>query len=140
MQVRGLRGALNANSVSGDVAATGAITKAAIDTVAGSVLVDSSGPVHAVNINTVGGNATLRLDEALAANYVARTVSGRVQVDGVVRSGSGATNYTGSTGELSGNFVDVRTNSVSGDLTVLRRDALETVDQPVEALESEEGR
>ncbi len=55
-------------------------------------------------------------------NVVARSVSGRVQVDGVVRSGSGPTNYSGSTGELSGMFADIRTNSVSGDLTILRRD------------------
>ena len=50
--------------------------------------------------------------------------AGRVLVDGVVRSGQGTgptTNYTGSAGELSGTFVDVRVNSVSGDITVLRR-------------------
>jgi hypothetical protein len=121
VQVRELRGAFSANSVSGDVAATGSITKASVDTVSGSVLVDSTGPIHAINVNTVGGNATIRLDEDLAANYVVRTVSGRIQIDGVVRSGSGPTNHSGSTGELSGTFVDVRTNSVSGDLTVLRR-------------------
>jgi hypothetical protein len=50
-------------------------------------------------------------------------VSGRVVVDGVVRSGNGfTTSYTGSTGELSGRFADIRTNSVSGDLTVMRHD------------------
>ena len=133
VQVRELRGALTANSVSGDVAATGEITKTSVDTVSGSVLVDSSGPIHAINVNTVSGNATVRLDEGLAANYVARTVSGRVQVDGVVRSGSGPTNYSGSSGELAGNFVDVRTNAVSGDLTVLRRPALASSESPAVA-------
>lgn len=121
VQVRGLVGALSANSVSGDVAATGEIRKASVDTVSGSVLVDSGGDVHAINLNTVSGNATVRLDDGLAANYVSRSVSGRVLVDGTMRSGKGTTNFTGSTGELSGSFVDVRTNSVSGDLTVLRR-------------------
>ncbi|MFG6475510.1 DUF4097 domain-containing protein [Microbacterium sp. P06] len=130
VQVRELRGTLSANSVSGDIAATGAITKTSADTVSGSVLVDSTGPVHAININTVSGNATVRLDEGLAANYVARTVSGRVQADGIVRSGTGPTNYTGSSGELSGNFVDVRTNAVSGDLTVLRRPAISSTTAP----------
>ena len=124
VQVRGLVGALSANSVSGDVAATGTIRKAAIDTVSGAMLVDSAGPIHGVNLNTVSGSTTVRIDESLPANYVLRSVSGRVLVDGVVRSGQGAgptTNYAGSAGELSGTFVDVRVNSVSGDITVLRR-------------------
>jgi hypothetical protein len=121
VQIRALDGALSANSVSGDVAATGAIRKASIDTVSGAMLVDSTGRVHAVNLNTVSGDATVRIDESLPANYVVRSVSGRVTVDGVKRSASGPTNYADSVGELSGSFVDVRANSVSGDVTVLRR-------------------
>ena len=124
VQIRELVGALSANSVSGDVAATGALRKATIDTVSGAMLVDSTGEAHQVGLNTVSGNATVRLDDGQPANYVVRSVSGRVQVDGVVRSGKGTgptTNFTGSVGELSGSFVDVRANSVSGDVTVLRR-------------------
>lgn len=120
-QLRGLVGALSANSVSGDVAATGTIRKASIDTVSGAMLVDSDGPIQAVNLNTVSGDATVRVDEGVPANYVLRTVSGRVTVDGIKRSGSSPTNYVDSVGELSGSFVDVRANSVSGDVTVLRR-------------------
>lgn len=126
VHARGLVGSLNANSVSGDVAATGELRKAAADTVSGSVLVDSTGTMQSINLNTVSGNATVRLDEGYPANYVVRSVSGRVQIDGQVRSGQGTgptTNYNGSVGELSGSFVDLRTNSVSGDLTVLRRAA-----------------
>ena len=124
VQVRELVGSLNANSVSGDVAATGALRKATIDTVSGAALVDSSGDILTVSVNTVSGNATVRLDEGYPANYVVRSVSGRVQIDGVVRSGNGSgptTNYVGSVGELSGSFADVRAHSVSGDVTVLRR-------------------
>lgn len=124
VQVRELVGALNANSVSGDVAATGTLRKAAIDTVSGAVLVDSTGEILSVGLNTVSGSSTVRLDEGYPANYVVRSVSGRVQVDGVVRRGNGAgptTNYAGSVGELSGSFADVRAHSVSGDITVLRR-------------------
>ncbi|MBD3941265.1 DUF4097 family beta strand repeat protein [Microbacterium sp. NEAU-LLC] len=124
VQVRELVGSLNANSVSGDVAATGALRKATIDTVSGAALVDSAGDILTVSVNTVSGNATVRLDEGYPANYVVRSVSGRVQIDGVVRSGNGSgptTNYTGSVGELSGSFADVRAHSVSGDVTVLRR-------------------
>ncbi|WP_248243381.1 DUF4097 family beta strand repeat-containing protein [Microbacterium kunmingense] len=123
VQVRELVGGLVANSVSGDVTATGELRKATIDTASGAMLVDSTGNLQSVNLNTVSGDATVRLDEALPANYVVRSVSGRIQIDGVVRSGRGPTGYSGSTGELSGSFVDVRANSVSGDLTVLRRAA-----------------
>ncbi|SDQ61902.1 DUF4097 family beta strand repeat-containing protein [Microbacterium sp. cf332] len=126
VQIRELAGALTAKSVSGDVAAIGTLRAADIDTVSGAMLVDSSGPIQSVTLHTVGGDATVRLDDGLPANYQVRSVSGRVLIDGAVRSGQGAgplTNFTGSTGELSGSFVDVRTNSVAGDLTVLRRPA-----------------
>ncbi|MDR6168155.1 hypothetical protein QE367_002359 [Microbacterium paludicola] len=126
VQARELTGALTAKSVSGDVSAIGTLRAADIDTVSGAMLVDSSGPIQSVTLHTVGGDATVRLDESLPANYQVRSVSGRVLIDGVVRSGQGAgplTSFAGSTGELSGSFVDVRTNSVSGDLTVLRRSA-----------------
>lgn len=126
VQARELTGALTAKSVSGDVSAIGTLRAADIDTVSGAMLVDSSGPIQSITLHTVGGDATVRLDESLPANYQVRSVSGRVLIDGVVRSGQGAgplTSFAGSTGELSGSFVDVRTNSVSGDLTVLRRAA-----------------
>lgn len=121
VQVRDLTGAANANSVSGDVALTGSIRKATVDTVSGNIWVDAAGAVGTINLNTVSGNSTIRLEETLPANYVLRSMNGRMLVDGVDRGNSGPTNYTGSTGELAGSFVDVRSNSVSGDTTVLRR-------------------
>ncbi|MFT4157319.1 MAG: DUF4097 family beta strand repeat-containing protein [Microbacterium sp.] len=121
VQVRGLTGSITANSVSGDVAATGSIRKATVDSVSGATLIDATGDVNTINTNTVSGATTVRLDEALAANYVIRTMSGRILVDGVKRGSNGPSTYTGSTGELAGRFVDLRTNSVSGGVTVLRR-------------------
>ena len=124
VQVRSLTGSLNANSVSGDVAVQGSSSKTTIDTVSGDMLVDNAGDAHQISLNTVSGRSTIRLDPGLAANYVMRSVSGRVLVDGVIRSGQGTgptTNFSGSTGELSGSFVDVRVNSVSGAITLLRR-------------------
>jgi len=138
--VRELVGSLNANSVSGDVAATGALRKATIDTVSGAALVDSTGDILTVSVNTVSGNATVRLDEGYPANYVVRSVSGRVQIDGVVRSGNGSgptTNYVGSVGELSGSFADVRAHSVSGDVTVLRRATAAPAAEPASGPASE---
>lgn len=131
VQIRELVGALSANTVSGDIAATGTVRKAVIDTVSGSMLVDSTGELNEVSLNSVSGNATVRLDEGLPANYVVRSVSGRVLIDGVVRSGQGTgpmTNYAGSVGELSGMFADIRVNSVSGSVTVLRRSMIGEAD------------
>lgn len=121
VQVRDLHGAFNANSVSGDIAATGTLRRAAADTVSGNVLFDTVGPISQVNVNTVNGNATLRIPEGYPANSVVRSVSGKIVIDGTVHSGSGTTNYTGSSGTLAGQFVDIRVNTVSGDLTVLRQ-------------------
>lgn len=131
VQARHLVGALSANSVSGDIAVSGDIHRASIDTVSGAMLVDASGPISRIDLNTVSGAGTVRLDASHPANYAVRSVSGRVQIDGVLRSGQGTgplTNYTASVGELSGSFVDVRINSVSGDITVLRRAGADTSD------------
>ena len=123
IQLQGLEGALVANSISGEVAVTGDLRKVTIDTVSGAILVDAASPVDTINLNTVSGNSTVRLPESLAAKFAVRTLSGRVTIDGEDRGGSRPTNYNGSTGELAGTFVDLRSNSVSGDLTVLRRSA-----------------
>ncbi|SNU01695.1 Putative adhesin [Ruaniaceae bacterium KH17] len=121
LQLRGVDGTLTANSVSGEVTVSGALHRATIDTVSGDVFVDAEVAVGTVNVNTVSGNTAVRLGATTASNYVLRCVSGKLLVDGVLRSSSGPSNYTGSAGELGGRFVDVRVNSVSGDITVLRR-------------------
>jgi len=115
------RGDLTLNSVSGDVSLAGSVRKATVDTVSGGIWVDASGAVSTITLNTVSGNSTIRLEETLPANYVVRTMNGSTVIDGIDRGSSGPSTYSGSTGELAGSFVDVRANSVSGDLTVLRR-------------------
>lgn len=128
VQIRGLVGSVVANSVSGDVAVTGTLRKATIDTVSGSVLVDAIGDANTVNLNTVSGGVTVRLDETLPANYVLRSISGKLMVDGIQRSSGGPSNYSGQMGELAGSFVDVRANTVSGGITVLRRPQVSVAD------------
>lgn len=128
MQVRGLTGSINANSVSGDVAVTGSLRKATVDTVSGSILIDAIGDMNTINLNTVSGGTTVRLDETLPANYVLRSMTGRITVDGVERSSGGPSSYSGQAGELAGSFVDVRANSVSGGITVLRRPQVSVAD------------
>lgn len=121
VQVRELTGGVNANSVSGDVSVAGSVRKATVDTVSGGIWVDAAGAVNTITLNTVSGNSTIRLEETLPANYVVRTMNGSTVIDGIDRGSGGPSSYSGSTGELAGSFVDVRANSVSGDLTVLRR-------------------
>lgn len=128
VQVRALTGSANANSVSGDVAITGSVRKATIDTVSGAIWVDATGAVNTISLNTVAGNSTIRLEDTLPANYVVRSMSGGVMIDGIDRGNTGPTNYSGSTGELAGTFVDIRTNSVSGDTTVLRQPMITVAD------------
>jgi hypothetical protein len=123
VQARGLEGAFSANTVSGDVTVTGRIRRASVDSVSGATMLDAEGPIEAAAVNTVGGAVTVRLDEGLPANYVARSASGRIVLDGTVRSSGGPSSVNASVGELSGSFVDLRANTVSGDVTVLRRSA-----------------
>ncbi|GAA3659706.1 DUF4097 family beta strand repeat-containing protein [Microbacterium marinilacus] len=126
VQARGLDGAFSANTVSGDVTVSGRVRRASVDSVSGATIVDGEGTIDSVSINTVSGAATLRLDDGLAANYLVRSASGKIVLDGVVRSSGGPSTVNTSHGELSGTFVDVRANTVSGDVTVLRRAAAET--------------
>ena len=121
VQIHGLTGALNANSVSGDVTVTGVVRKATVDTVSGSLLVDAFGDVNTLTLNSVSGGMTVRLDETLPAKYNLRTMNGRMIVDGIDRSNGLGNGYSGSFGELAGSFVDLRANTVSGAMTVLRR-------------------
>ena len=123
LQAREVIGSLSTNSVSGDVAVTGALAAVTIDTVSGATLIDARGPVHRIGVNTVSGGTTVRLDEGYPANYVVRSVSGRVQVDGVMYSGKAGfgSAVTHTSGDTSGSFADVRVNSVSGAITVVRR-------------------
>ncbi|MBP2436426.1 DUF4097 family beta strand repeat-containing protein [Microbacterium amylolyticum] len=119
VQVRGLTGAFSSDMVSGDIAVSGEITKTDVNTVSGAVFIDAAGRISQVSLNTVSGAATLRLDDDYPANYSVRSVGGRVQIDGVSR----ARTYSGHTGALSGMFAEVRVNTVSGDVTVLRHGA-----------------
>ena len=110
-------GASRATCVSGNIAVSGEVTKTDINTVSGSVFIDAEGALQTAEFNSVSGAVTLRLDDEYPAQYSVHSISGRVQIDGVSRS----KNYSGHAGALSGMFVDMRANSVSGDVSVLRR-------------------
>lgn len=128
LSVRDHTGRINAHTVSGDVTVSGTIPKLSVDGVSGDVMADISGTPDEIAINTVSGDSTIRIPEAIGARYRANTVSGRVQLDNVVVVGSVGKGYSGTTGSLDGSWVDINVNSVSGAVSVLRSTRTATED------------
>jgi len=120
LSARNHTGRIAAHTVSGDVTATGAIGRFSVDGVSSDVMIDLSGTPDEIAVNTVTGDATIRIPEALGARYRVNTVSGKVQLDNVYVTGSAGRGYTGTAGSLDGSWVDINVNSVSGDVSVLR--------------------
>ena len=121
LSVRNHSGRVVAHTVSGDVTVAGDITRFSVDGVSGSVFVDADGAPDQIQANTVSGDLTVRIDEGLGARYRINTVSGTLQLDGSVVKGTFGRGYTSTTGSLDSTWVDVAANSVSGDVTVVRR-------------------
>lgn len=120
LSARDHTGRINAHTVSGDITATGTIPRFSADGVSADIMVDIAGTPDEIQVNTVSGDTTIRIPEALGARYRANTVSGRVQLDNVMVVGSAGKGYTATTGSLDGHWVDISVNSVSGAVSVLR--------------------
>ncbi|WP_426516515.1 DUF4097 family beta strand repeat-containing protein [Diaminobutyricibacter sp. McL0618] len=120
LSVRNHTGKISAHTVSGDVTATGAISKFSSDGVSGNVLLDITGTPDEINANTVSGDLTVRIPQAVGARYRINTVSGRMQLDSAVLHGPAGKGFSGTTGTLDGTWVDITVNSVSGDVSVFR--------------------
>ncbi|WP_431278466.1 DUF4097 family beta strand repeat-containing protein [Leifsonia poae] len=120
ISVRDHTGNISAHTVSGDVTATGAIGKFGLDGISGNVMVDIAGTPDAISSNTVSGDLTVRIPDALGARYHVNTVSGKMQLDNAFISGSPGRTQTGTAGSLNGSWVDINVNSVSGNVAVLR--------------------
>ncbi|MCX7522986.1 DUF4097 family beta strand repeat-containing protein [Microbacterium sp. STN6] len=119
ISVQGHTGRVSAHTVSGDVTASGAITRANVDSISGNVFLDITGTPGEVATNTVSGDLTLRLTGGAGCRYTLNTVSGRLQLDGVLLGSMRGKGYTGTTGSLNGSWVDIRANSVSGSVSVI---------------------
>lgn len=111
-------GDLRANTVSGAVTASGSFTQVTVSTVSGPAALDIS-RAAAVAVKTVSGDTTVRMPDGMGTTVAARTMSGRVIVDGQAHTATGS----------SPGVVDVvvgdgscrlEVASLSGDLTVLR--------------------
>jgi hypothetical protein len=115
------RGLVSARTVSGDITASGALRKFSADGVSGDVFLDVFGVADEISNNTVGGNLTIRLDAEVGARYTVNTVSGTLQLDSTTITGTHGRGYNQTTGDLDGAWSEIRANSVSGNITSVRR-------------------
>jgi DUF4097 and DUF4098 domain-containing protein YvlB len=114
-------GAFGAHTVTGDITVTGALRKFSADGVSGAVFLDLTGTPEEISNNTVSGDLTIRLDEGVPARYSLNSVSGTLQIDSTITRGTHGRGFNHSTGSSEGKRVEVRANSVSGDITSVRR-------------------
>lgn len=121
MSVRNHVGDITAHTVSGEITASGLIRRFSLDGVSSDVFLDIEGTPDQVNTNTVSGNLTLRLGADVPARYRLNTVSGTLQLDDQTVRGTLGKGYESSTGTLDGAWLELRANSVSGDISVVRR-------------------
>ncbi|MFT2818330.1 DUF4097 family beta strand repeat-containing protein [Leifsonia sp. A12D58] len=121
--VRNHTGSISAHTVSGDVTASGYIHRFSVDAVAGNIFLDIVGIPDTINTNTVSGDLTVRLGADVATRYRLNTVSGTLQLDNTTIKGTLGKGYDSSTGDLSGSWLELHANSVSGNISVVRRAA-----------------
>ena len=114
-------GDITAHTVSGEVTASGLIRRFSLDGVTGDVFLDIDGTPDEVTTNTVSGNLTVRLGADVATRYRLNTVSGTLQLDDRTIKGTLGKGHEASTGSLDGSWLELRANSVSGNISVVRR-------------------
>ncbi|WP_166408937.1 DUF4097 family beta strand repeat-containing protein [Labedella phragmitis] len=119
------RGPVSADSVSGDITLSGALDRIKADTVSGDVFADVDGRCNRIRVNSVSGALTARIDRELGAAYTVNTVSGTLQLDGRVIRGMRGRGYQDTIpGDGDGDVtVEVLANTVSGNVSVIRREA-----------------
>ncbi|RFA15415.1 hypothetical protein B7R21_05215 [Subtercola boreus] len=131
VSVQNHTGPIVSHSVSGDLTASGRIPTFSADGVSSAVFLDIAGPVDSLTNNTVSGDFTVRLDEGFGARYSVNTVSGVLTLDGSTFRSTRGKGNTFTSGSLDGHVVEVRANSVTGDITSMRRvDAAPTISEP----------
>ncbi|MEO6201549.1 MAG: DUF4097 family beta strand repeat-containing protein [Cryobacterium sp.] len=121
ISVRNHDGNINAHTVSGEVTASGLIRRFSLDGVTSDVFLDVDGTPDEITTNTVSGNLTVRLGDDVATHYRLNTVSGTLQLDNQTIKGTHGRGHESSTGSLNGAWLELRGNSVSGNISVVRR-------------------
>lgn len=115
------QGRINANTVSGDIVASGAVTRFSADGVSGNMILDAVGTPATISANTVSGDLTVRLDAGRGERYRVNTVTGTVFIDDTTFKGTLGKGFERVIGELDGSWLDMQANSVSGNISVVRR-------------------
>jgi DUF4097 and DUF4098 domain-containing protein YvlB len=121
LSVRNHTGEITAHTVSGDITASGRLRRFSVDGVSSNVFLDIEGIPDRIMTNTVTGNVTVRLGTEVAARYRLNTVTGRLQLDDQTIRTTFGKGYEGSSGQLDGSWLELQANSVSGDISVVRR-------------------
>lgn len=116
--VRNHTGKLAVHAINGDVTVSGAISSMTSDSVSGDVFADISGSPDKLRLSTVSGSIMARLDAGVPVAYTINTVNGRLQLDDAEISGIHG-RYSSKYGELDGQWLDFRANTVSGNVSVL---------------------
>ena len=117
--VRDHAGDLRLNSVSGELTASGALGRVVSSTVSGAITLDVAAPSASVVASSVSGDVTVRLPAGRGVNISARSLTGRVVVDGHEHKGPtpGQSKVELRTDD---GACSITANTVSGHLTVLR--------------------
>lgn len=116
--VRDHAGDLSVGTVSGAATASGALSRVTVTTVSGEVTLDCLAASSVVQVRTVSGDVAVRLPAGHGVGVEARSVSGRVVVDGVERGDRRPGRTTVDLRDPQATCF-VTTQTVSGHLTVL---------------------
>jgi hypothetical protein len=81
----------------------------------------------------------VRLGADVPTRYKLNTVSGTLQLDNQTIRGTLGKGFDGSTGELDGAWLDLRANSVSGNISVVRRHSTASPSAPTSTATSGDG-
>ncbi|WP_022888739.1 DUF4097 family beta strand repeat-containing protein [Agromyces italicus] len=121
-------GRITGHTISGDIVATGDVRSFNVDTVSGNMMLDAFGTPDRIDTNTVAGDLTVRFDGGSGARYRVNTVGGTVLIDDTTIKGVLGKGFERVTGELAGRWLDFGANSVSGSISVIRREPVAQTD------------
>jgi hypothetical protein len=112
-------GDVSVTTVSGSASVVGALGRVSVQTVSGAVDVTAIGTTPLVNAKTVSGPAAVQLDAGSPVNLRARSVTGKVVIDGAQATSSAQRTVVVDHAEP-GAAAYISTNTVSGTATITR--------------------
>lgn len=114
-------GRVRAHTISGDVSVSGEVSTFSSDSVSGNMILDLVGTPSKIDTNTVSGDLTARIDGGSGERYRVNTVSGTVYLDDTTITGTLGKGFERVNGVLEGDWLELNANSVSGDISVIKR-------------------